>query len=152
MDEGPHCVNWSLNSVVTKTGRIEINLTTCQRLSSLCIAPHKRKMCHRLLQLKIEAAKHHNKTLSQLLRLLSSFCCFSNSPHCFGSRSLFPPPSPYALFTLVFTGFLPSCAWSIKHTCELAPSPLHPPPPSPGARPETDAEQMTQHGWMSFSN
>lgn len=150
MNDGPRCVNWSLNSVVTKTGHIEINLTTWQRLPSLRITPYKRKTYHWLLQLRSEAAKHHNKTRSKLQRLLSSFCCFSNSPHCFGSRSLFPPPSPYALFTLVFTGFLPSCAWSIKHTCKLAPSPLHP-PPSPEARPRADAEQMT-HGWMSFSN
>lgn len=65
------------------------------------------------------------KTLSKARRLLSPLCCLLNSPHR-SSRSLFPLPSSHALFIPVFRGFLPSRAWSIKHTCVLAPSPLHP--------------------------
>lgn len=54
-----------------------------------------------------------------------SLRCPSNSPHRFW-RSLFPFHPSHVLFSLVFTGFLPSCAWSIKHTCVLAPSPRQP--------------------------
>lgn len=50
----------------------------------------------------------------------ASLCWLLNSPHCF-SGSLFPFPLSHALFILMFTGFLPSCAWSIKHTWCLLP-------------------------------
>jgi len=89
------------------------------------------------------------QTLSKAQCLLSSLCSFSNSPRCFG-RSLFPLPSFHALFTVMFTGFLPSCAWSIKHTCTLAPSPLHP-RLAPEAKPGAPAELIKWHRWMAFS-
>lgn len=47
----------------------------------------------------------------------------SNSPHRF-SRSV--PSMSNPLFILMLMGFLLSCAWSIKHPCALAPSPLQP--------------------------
>lgn len=90
------------------------------------------------------------QTLSKPGRLLSSLGCLLNSPHRF-SRSLFPFPSSNALFILMFTGFLPSCAWSIKHTCACSLT-----SPSPRLVPEAKlwahAELMKQHRWMAFSN
>ena len=72
------------------------------------------------------------KTFSQPRRRSSSVCVppdFTSTLH----RFPVPPPPRHAtypsdaLFILMFAGFLTPCAWSIKHPCVLAPSPLHPP-------------------------
>lgn len=55
----------------------------------------------------------------QCLFTSSSPCFLTNSPQYFSTSA--PPKPSHALFTLMFVDFLPSCAWSIKHTCVLAP-------------------------------
>lgn len=55
----------------------------------------------------------------QCLFTSSSLCFLTNSPQYFSTSA--PPKPSHALFTLMFVDFLLSCAWSIKHTCVLAP-------------------------------
>lgn len=55
----------------------------------------------------------------QCLFTSSTPCFLTNSPQYFSTSA--PPKPSHALFTLMFVDFLPSCAWSIKHTCVLAP-------------------------------
>lgn len=64
-------------------------------------------------------------------------------------RSLSPTMSN-PLFIPMFTGFLPSCAWSIKHPCVLAPltSPAY--LLVPEAKLRAHAGLMKQHALMAF--
>lgn len=75
---------------------------------------------------------------------------FQNSSYR-SSRSLSPTMSD-PLFIPMFTGFLPSCAWSIKHPCVLAPltSPAY--LLVPEAKLRAHAGLMKQHALMAFSD
>lgn len=73
---------------------------------------------------------------------------FQNSSYR-SSRSLSPTMSN-PLFIPMFAGFLPSCAWSIKHPCVLAPltSPAY--LLVPEAKLRAHAGLMKQHALMAF--
>lgn len=91
-------------------------LHLCSRVKGFCEA-HCVTFCPRSDCNSLDTKKAFSKP--QCLFTSSSLCFLTNSPQYFSTSA--PPKPSHALFTLMFVDFLPSCAWSIKHTCVLAP-------------------------------